>query len=312
MFFRNLILYRLPADFVCSAAELEEALGRRPLRRCGALDQQTKGFVPSGYEGRLLYTQNGHLLFTLGIEQKLLPAAVVNQVTKERAAEQAERLGHPLGRRALRALKERVADELLAKAFTRQRTVAAWLDPGAGLLAVDSSSPQRAEELVETLRDALGSFAVEPLKSVQSPAGMMATWLSRGAAPGRFVLDQDLELKAVDGRGATVRYVRHALDAREIQSHLGAGKAPTRLGLAWNGRISFVLQQDLQIRRLRFLDLNAEDQVQGEDPNEQFDIDFTLMTGELSQLIAELCAALGGVEGAAPARAKADVALAVA
>jgi recombination associated protein RdgC len=307
MLFRNLILYRLPADWSLSAAELEEALGRKPLRPCGSFDLRTRGFVTCGYEGRLLYSQGGHHLLCLGLEQKLLPASVINQVAKDRAAEQAERLGHPLGRRQMRELKERVADELRAKAFTRRLATHAWIAPEARLLAVDAASAGRAEELVETLREAVGSLAVEPVATRHSPAGAMAAWLMRGDAPGRFAIDQDLELKAVDGKGAAIRYVKHPLDGREIQTHLGSGKAPTRLGLTWNGRISFVVQQDLQVKRVRFLDVYKDDNAQGENPNEQFDIDFALMTGELSQLIDELLGALGGAaQGNAPGNAQGD------
>lgn len=295
MLFKNLILHRLPENFAPAAAELEETLGRRPLKPCGSFDMQTRGFVECGYERRLLYTQGGHHLLALGVEQKLLPASVVNQVTKERAAEQAERLGHPLGRRAIRELKERVTDELRAQAFTRKRSTHAWLAPGAGWLAVDAAAPGRGEELVETLRDALGGFASEPVAVSHSPSAAMAAWLMQGEAPGRFTIDQDLELRAVDGQGATIRYVKHPLDGREIQGHLGSGKAPTRMGLVWNERISFVLQQDLSIKRIRFLEVYKDDNAQGENPHEQFDIDFALMTGELTQLVGELLAALGGV-----------------
>ena len=121
----------------------------------------------------------------------------------------------------------------------------------------------------------------------------MATWLTHGSAPGRFSIDEDLELTAAGG-GATVRYVRHPLDGREIKAHLMAGKAPTRMGLVWNERIAFVLQQDLGIRRLQFLDVYKDDNASGDNANEQFDIDFALMTGELGQLTAELLEVLGG------------------
>ena len=37
-----------------------------------------------------------------------------------------------------------------------------------------------------------------------------------------------------------------------------------------------------------------DDNGKGENPHEQFDIDFALMTGELKQLLAELAGVLGG------------------
>jgi len=72
-------------------------------------------------------------------------------------------------------------------------------------------------------------------------------------APARFIIDEDLELQAIDQSKATVRYSRHTLEGKEIRAHLSAGKYVTRLGLTWNDRISFVLTDKLQIKRLDFL-----------------------------------------------------------
>ena len=298
MLFKNLILYRLPENWSVPAAELEEALNRRPLQPCSGFDMQTRGFVVCGHEERLLYTQGRHHLLALGVDRKLLPASVINQQAKARAADLAAQQGYPVGRRQMRELKARVTDELRARALTSRRTTHAWLNLEQRWLAVNTTSAARAEEVVETLRETLGSFAVQPVASLDSPAGAMATWLMQGRVPGRFSIDQDLELQAVDGGGATIRYVNHPLDSVEIRSHLGTGKTPTRLGLVWNERIAFMLQQNLYFKRVRFLDVYKDDNAQGENPQEQFDIDFALMTGELSQLLEEMLTALGGEERA--------------
>jgi recombination associated protein RdgC len=92
-----------------------------------------------------------------------------------------------------------------------------------------------------------------------------------------------------------VRYVRHPLEGKEVQKHISSGKSPTRLGLSWNGRIAFVLNAEMQLKRVQFLDM-GKDRAEGagEAAEEQFDIDFALMTGELEQLLGDLVEALGG------------------
>lgn len=306
MLFKNLILYRLPASFSLAAADLEAALDRRPLNPCGSFDMQTRGFVPCGYEQRTLYTQGKQHLLCLGVEQKLLPASIINQVARERAVEVEAQQGHPVGRRQMRELKARVGDELRARALTRRRTTYAWLDLPGRWLVVNTASNSRAEELVETLRDALESLPVQPFNTQHSPSGSMTAWLTHGEAPGRLTIEQDLELQAIDGGGATIRYVRHPLETSEIRGHLTAGKTPTRLGLTWNARISFLLHQNLHVKRVQFLDVYKDDNARGENPHEQFDIDFALMSGELRQLLAELTTVLGGEAAAEdkPAAAK--------
>jgi len=69
---------------------------------------------------------------------------------------------------------------------------------------------------------------------------------------------------------------------------------PTRLGLTWNDRIAFVLNEKMQIKRVEFLEM-SQDSADGGDLNEaeQFDIDFTVMAGELAKLLDDVIAALG-------------------
>ncbi len=97
-----------------------------------------------------------------------------------------------------------------------------------------------------------------------------------------------------------MRYANHPLEGEEIRQHIADGKVVTRLAMTWNERISFVLNDLLQIKRLAFLDiLKEQSESQAEDADERFDIDFTLMAGEVAQLLADLMAALGGEAPAA-------------
>jgi recombination associated protein RdgC len=299
MWFKNLIVYRLPANWSVSAAELEDKLAGRPLQPCGAFDMQSRGWVPSSILQRFVHTTNGQHLIALGVEQKLLPGSIIKQVTAERALELEQQQGYPVGRRQLRELRERVTEELRARAFSRRRTTHAWIDPQNGWFVINAAGGSRADEFVETLRDTLGTLPVTFLETERSPQTCMASWLMLGDAPGRFVLDQDLELTAVDQSKATVKYVRHPLEGKEIQQHLNSGKYVTRLGLTWADRVSFVLTEKLEIKRVQFLNISKEkgDSQDEIAPEEQFDMDFALMTGELAQLLAELTEALGGEAG---------------
>ena len=101
-----------------------------------------------------------------------------------------------------------------------------------------------------------------------------------------------------------VRYARHPLDIEEVQAHIAAGKLPTKLAMTWDGRVSFILSEGLQIRKLAFLDAVMEGKSQDDSG---FDADVAIATGELRSLIPDLIEALGGESergiGAAPAAA---------
>jgi recombination associated protein RdgC len=294
MLFKNLVFHRLPANWELPAADFETQLAGRTLRPCGPFDMSSRGWVPVTSAGRLLHTVNQQHMVALGVDEKLLPGSIVRQVAQERAEVQAREQGFPVGRKQMRDLRARVADELRARALTRRRTTRAWLDPASGWFAVDAPGIPRAEMVVETLSDTLGSFAPQMIETGRSPQASMASWLLRGEAPVHFSIDDDLELQSADKAKSVIRYTRHPLDGKEIRGHLAAGKYPTRLGLTWKDRVSFVLTDKLQVKRLEFLEM-SKDNTEGDDvdPAEQFDIDFAVMAGELGGLLKDLTSVLG-------------------
>ncbi|MDP1594504.1 MAG: recombination-associated protein RdgC [Gallionella sp.] len=295
MWFKNIFIYRLPADYAITAAALQEKLALKPLLSCSGLDKQSRGWVSCRGDDRLVHTSNGQILFALGVEQKLLPATIINRFAKERVADIEAQQGYKVGRKELKDIKEAVTTELLPRAFAIQRTTSAWLDMANGRLIIDAASAAKAEELLEFLHKTLDDLPVKPLHTELSPVAAMTDWLAGDNAPAGFTIDRELELRATGESRATVRYAHHALEGEEILAHIASGKRATRLGMTWNSRISFVLTEQLQIKRLEFLDIIKEESTTlADNADEMFELDFTLMTGELSRMLTDLSAALGG------------------
>lgn len=295
MWFRNLRIYRLAEPVKSTTAKFNEQLARAPLTRCGSMEMISRGWVYPRQDGEFIHSVNGQWLLALGIEQKLLPTTVVRQVAAERAVEIETAQGRKVGRKELRDLRDRVLEELLPRAFTRRRTTWGWLDPVHGWLVIDAGSDARAEEFMETLLSSLEGIVPRPLQTQSSPTSAMTDWLLAADAPAGFTLDSDLELRSANEAQAAIRYVRHTLEGEEIRAHIAAGKIATKLALTWNDRVSFVLNEKLQLKRLVFLDI-LKDEVDrtAENADEQFDIDFALMSGELARLLDDLVLALGG------------------
>jgi recombination associated protein RdgC len=295
MWFRNLRLYRFPTTHKLELAEFEAMLAKRPLARCGSFEMVSRGWVFPHQDGAFVHAVNRQWLIALGVEQKLLPASVIRQTAQERAAEIESTQGRKVGRKEMRDLVDRVAEELMPKAFSQRRTAWAWIDPNAGWLVLDAGSDARADEFMETLMDTVTGLAPRPLQTQVSAMSAMTNWLAANDAPAGFTLDSDLELRSASESQSAIRYVRHDIGGPEIAAHITAGKLVTKLGMTWNDRISFVLTDKLHLKRLAFLDILREQSAQEiESGTEQLDADFTLMAGELSALFNDLLIALGG------------------
>lgn len=295
MWFRNLRLYRLQRELKLDTAGLDAHLAKRPLARCGSFEMASRGWVFPRAEGVFVHAVERQWLLALGVEQKLLPATVIRQTAQERAAAIEAEQGRKVGRKEMRDIAERVAEELLPKAFTRRRTTWAWLDPANRWLALDAGSDTRADELMETLSATCDDLVPRPLQTQVSPLSAMTEWVASGEAPAGFTLDSDLELRAASESQSAIRYVHHDIGGPEVAAHVAAGKVVTKLGMTWNDRVSFVLTDKLHIKRLAFLDIVREQaDSSAANADEQFDADFALMAGELSRMFEDLLLALGG------------------
>ncbi len=296
MWFKNLQIYRLDTAWDMDVEPLDQALASRTFQPCGAMDMETLGWQsPFGKES-LVRAVGGHWLLCLCQEQKLLPASVINQVSQERAAEIEEREGYRPGRKQMRELKERVRDELLPRAFSRRNSIYVWIDLQGGWLVVDTSNATKADSVLEQLRKCVTDLPLRLLKTQQSAAGAMRQWLELDEAPAGFTVDQDCELRSEVEEKATVRYAHHPLDTDEVKKHISEGKWPTRLAMTWDDRVSLVLTERMEVKKLTFLDVVKEQALDAESAEEQFNTDFSLMALELSRLLPDLVAALGGEE----------------
>ena len=290
--FKNLIIYRITPDWQIDLLQVEAALAQLPFMECGATQERSWGWAaPRGdAHGAMAESIAGQWLLRFMVEAKVLPGSVLARRVQEKAARIEQETGRKPGKRESRDLKEEAKLDLLPMAFTKQSAMWVWIDTEARFLVLDTSSQSRADEVASALIEALPGLALALLHTQTSPAAAMAQWLSTQEAPPGFSIDRECELKSADAEKAVVRYARHPLDIEEIQAHIAAGKLPTKLALSWDERVSFVLTEGLQIKKLAFLDAAT----QGQSDGGGFDADVALATGELRQFIPELIEVLGG------------------
>jgi len=292
MWFRNLTLFRFSKSSAKSLQSLEATLDNHRLRPCGPIELATQGFIsPYGRDEEMMLHEVGHFrLLTSAREDKLLPTSVINEELRARLQKIAEKEGRPVRSKERKRLKDEVMTDLLPRAFTRLSKLNAYLDTENGWMAIDTASRKAAEGGVSLLREALGSFPAAPLAAEESPKALMTDWLARGKLPSGLALSDECELRDSAEAGAIIRCRRQDLETDEIREHLKSGKQVAQLGLVFNDRLSFTLDEELVVRKLRFLDLvqNELGDVDRESAAAELDACFALMTLELDQLFQRL------------------------
>ncbi|WP_305910082.1 recombination-associated protein RdgC [Methylomarinum sp. Ch1-1] len=298
MWFKNLAVYRFTEPFSLSTEKLEQKLEQYRFRPCGSHDESSFGWTaPLGKSAeQLVHASNGFLMLCAKKEEKVLPAAVINEMLQEKVSEIEEQEARKLARKERSRIKDELIFELLPRAFAFSRKTFAYIDPKGGWIIVDAASAKKAEDLLSALRKCLGSLPVVPLNTVDKPATIMTDWLLNQDTPADIGIEDECELKAQSDEGGIIRCKRHDLSLPEIKNHLDNDKQVIKLALNWDDRLAFILDENLAVKRLKFLDL-IQDQVADIDADndiERFDADFSIMAMELANFLPRLVELFGG------------------
>ncbi|WP_312717319.1 recombination-associated protein RdgC, partial [Stutzerimonas nitrititolerans] len=211
MWFRNLLVYRLTQNVPFDAETLEAALAAKPARPCASQELSTYGFVAplgKGADAPLVHASQGFLLIATRKEERILPGSVVKDALKEKVDEIENEQMRKVYKKEREQLKDDIIQAFLPRAFIRKSGTFAAIAPSQGLILVDSSSPKRAEDLLSTLREAIGSLPVRPLTVKIAPPATMTEWVkTQNAAEDFYVLDE-CELRDTHEDGGVVRCKR--------------------------------------------------------------------------------------------------------
>lgn len=302
--FKNACYFRIADGFDLPALPvLEKVLQKTRFVPCGPTQAEASGWVPprGAKHDQLAEIVGGQLILKLCTEKRAVPSSAIKSAVEEKIERYKKETGQErVSGRAKKEFKEEALLDLLPRAFTKRSHTLLWLAPELRLLVIDSGTLAGADRIVSALLASLldipgvgAALDLQLIPTELSPSAAMAHWLSTREAPYNFTIDRDCELKTPDDQKSSVRYARHTLDIDEVAQHIAAGKVPTQLAMTWNERVSFVLNDTGQVRRIKMLDVVMEGVDKPGKDDDGFDADAAILTGELAGLIPDLLAALG-------------------
>jgi len=297
MWFRNIQFYRFTEPFRLTGQQLHETLEKKRCRPCGQMEPFCSGWTePLGQSGHILaHETDGNLMICLRREDKVLPASIVREQVDTRVFE-IEQSGRTVGRKEKGEIRESVLVELLPRALARSSHTYACILPKDGWLIIDAASRAKADEMIEALNKTLITLPVVLPEVEKSAESAMTRWLMQPESlPDGFGIGESCEMHDAASSGM-VRCRHFDVMCDKVRAHVADGMSVSKLELEWRERLSFVLEDDLTLKQLKFdsaiID-EAADQG-GADAAARFDADFALMAPELGQLIPELLQAVRG------------------
>jgi recombination associated protein RdgC len=294
--FKNVMAYRIGADWTISLTQLEEALDSYRFVECSPSQDKSVGWAePRGQaHGPLVESVGGQWILKLQIETKAVPGSVVRRKADERIQEIEATTGRKPGKKESREIREDIVHTLLPLAFSKQSQVMVWMDMDSRLLVTDAASQGKSDEVITALVRVLDGLPLTLLQTTVSAQSAMSQWLlteKEDDLPPAFSVERECVLKSTNEDQAVVKFTRHLLATDEVRKHVREGKLPTQLALSWEGKASFVLTETLVLKKVTYLDGVMEDAGADDD---KFDADVILSTGTLGPLLVDLIDALGG------------------
>ena len=294
-FFKNAQVYSLRRNDVIDTSTIENQLASQAFKPCGAQDRESVGWSPVVGELFAL-TQGNNLLIKWQTEEKLLPSTVVKEEVAKRAVAREEMLERRLKKTERDALKDEVIHAFMPRAFTRQKFAFLWIDLDNSRVVVNTSSAKQAENILALLRKSIGSLPVVPF-TLESPMSLTAKeWLATQSLPTPFYTGDSVRLAGVIEGSGSVAYTKSEIFSEEVFTNIESGKIVAAIGLNWNERISFKIDDGLSITGIKFADILTEqnNDISPEEVAVRFDADFLLFRSEFNEMFAALVAALGG------------------
>lgn len=294
MWFKNLYFFAFTRPFKWTEEELEQHLAEHPFTPCKSTEQSHFGWVNAlGKHGNtLVHGASNNFLLCARKEEKMLPASVIKDMLEIKVAELEAEQSRSATKKEKEQFKEDIIFELLPRAFSRINDTHGYISPANNIIVVNSSSRAKAEDFLALLRKVLGTLPVVSFNPEQAPDEIMTDWITEQNLGEQFTLGMEAEFNAVGDDGAVIRVKNQELTSEEIKHHIDAEKFAVKVALEWDEAMSFLLCDDLAVKRIKFFDVLQEqnDDIDKDDVLARLDADFSLMAGELNRFIVDLLA----------------------
>ena len=293
--FSNLHLYRITEPWILSPTELAKKLAAKKFRPCTEKMIRSSGWIAPRAGGGLVYEVQKQYLIAVCFEEKKVPEPVLQRHTNAKAAKVEKEKGYKPSRKQLKELKEESLIELLPRAFEAQSTINIWVNATAGLIAIDTGTPAKADDVMTLLQEVV-AIPASLIRTSMDPGSAMASWLMNNEAPDEFTVDREVYLQGLDIEKSKVHYAQLSLERDEVRQHILEGRRPTKLAMTWDERVAFFLTDKFQVKKITFLDSVKAEIADEEDEDAAYAAMFLVYTEQLTKLVPALLEALGGEE----------------
>lgn len=292
--FSQLSLFHIDPSLVPGINIWETSLQKHAIPLLLDLSIAEQGFAPPyEFSDQMVITAQNSWKIQLRKEKKLLTASVLRQESKRRIKEIEEKEYRQLSAKDKKALKQRVLDELLPRAFSQISTIEGIYIRDKGFLLVNQAQANKREELLSHLCQALGSFEAALILCKKTATDLMSQWLlDDNSLPNDLAIGNYCELKNIANIKSVSRFVNQDIQSKEVIGILEKDHFVSQLALIWQDKLRFILCEDFSLKNIQYLE---KQQLMEIEPNDILTLQW-LFSQDLTLLYEVLIKAAGGTK----------------
>ena len=291
MLFKQIQLFHF-TDPSCYVLEnLIEKLEQLQFKPCLPSTSLSIGWVPPIEEDDMPLAQavNGNIMICLQIEEKILPATVVNQALQDKIKEiAAQEQGRKVYQKEKLNLKDEIIMTLLPSAFSKLTRIYAYIDTKNQWLVLSTCNNKKTEQFISNFKKSVSEkISIIALRKISS---ILTDWLKHKNYPTSFAIEKTYVLQDPKQQSRIIRCQQQDAFADGIQTLLKEGCEVIQLALQWQDQMHFVLTNNLFIQSIRFGDdiIEGAKEMEAETKLQHFSADFFIMTQTFAMLLNEL------------------------
>jgi recombination associated protein RdgC len=283
LWYKNLYAFTLEEEI--TAQQLSEL---QPISPAPNTAMFNSGWCSVLSDGLLFQEVSGAYFLALQVDKKSVPS---NNVKVEVKKEISRQLENGVEKPNKKEIKEAVVKRLAEGCIFKTSYVRGYIDNKNKLLVVDSTSANDIDLFTSSLRKALGSLKINLFQPDIDIVKEMTSWAAEKSAPSPFILGAECSLIDIETGSATT-YKKQDLSSEEISYNLENGKVVSSIRLDWADKLTFVIDDKLQIKSIKtkeFIDEQVEDTI-GEDNHEAtlFSVAMLIMKENFAELLGDI------------------------
>lgn len=287
--FKNLYIFKLKDDSFSFLDNLNKMEEFKSAEMPPGLSDHV-GWVPFFEDsGSYVHETSGLTFFKIRIQSKKVPASLLKDEVKKHIKKVFKETGEKI--KASEA-KEVVYPSLLKKALTDIKDVMFYYDRDNKILVVDSSSEGVIDKCFSLFHNTFGEFPFVNLKnSLKNPSIVMDVFKSKIVNNEKpyNTIDFEDSIKIAHVEGGSITFSKEEICTKQVVDYLNDGRNVKTVGLNWNGRISFKVEDKIIFKSVKVSEevkLVVEESL-GEDANEisYFDATAFILKNDFADLL---------------------------